>query len=242
MEFDPPLESGTLIRRYKRFLADVTDDGGRAMTIHCPNTGAMTGCAEPGIRIWYSRSTNPKRKYRHTWEIGSNPAGDLIFVHSARANAIVREAVNDAVVESFEGIDGLESEVTIDASDGASGKRSRFDFVFRRDGRMVVMEVKSLTLRVADGGAFPDAVSVRARRHVEELAGLVARGHRAILCFAVLHTGIDRIRPAAEIDPDYASALSRAIDAGVEVLALRFDVSPRGVRFDRTIPFDLVTP
>ncbi len=242
MDFDPPLESGTLIRRYKRFLADVTDQHGRELTIHCPNTGAMTGCAEPGTRIWYSRSDNPKRKYPNTWEIGSNPAGELMFVHSARANAIVREAINEAVVEPFDGIEGLDAEVTIDVLGASPGRRSRFDFAFRRGGRDVVMEVKSVTLRVPDGGAFPDAVSVRARRHVEELAELVSAGFSAILCFAVLHTGIDRVRPAAEIDPDYAAALARAIDAGVEVLPLAFDVSPTGVHFNRMIPFELVTP
>ena len=240
MEFDPPLESGVLIRRYKRFLADVRADDGREFTIHCPNTGAMTGCAEPGTRIWFSRSTNKKRKYAHTWEIGSDTDGDLIVIHSARANALVRETIDSARLEPFEGVTDLRAEVALDRE--AKHGASRFDFVGRRGDRTFVVEVKSVTLKVRGGGAFPDAVSTRARRHVDALAALTEQGYAAMLCFAVLHTGIDRVRPAVEVDPDYASALGHAIRRGVEVVALRFDVSPRGVRFDRRVPFEPARP
>ena len=219
MRFEPALRQGLLLRRYKRFLADVETSNGRRMTIHCANTGAMTGCADPGSRIWYSTSANVRRKYRHSLEIVEDADGHLIGVNTARANGLVVEALSAGILPGFAGISPIRREVAI------PGERGRFDLLVGD----VFMEVKSVTLRLADSGAFPDAVSVRATRHVDALARLARSRVGAALVFCVLHNGIDRVRPADEIDPDYGRALRRAVDAGVCVLALRCSVSVDGI-------------
>ena len=185
------------------------------MTIHCANTGAMTGCADPGSRIWYSTSPNLRRKYRHSLEIVEDADGHLIGVNTARANGLVVEALSAGVLPGFSRTSPIRREVAI------PGEGGRFDLLVGD----VFVEVKSVTLRLADSGAFPDAVSVRATRHVDALARLARSGLGAALVFCVLHNGIDGVRPADEIDANYGLALRRAVDAGVRVLALRCGVT-----------------
>ena len=213
-----------LIRRYKRFLADVRTAAGEAMTIHCANTGAMLGCADPGSAIWYSTSANPQRKYRHSWELVRGAEGHLIVVNTARANGVVAEAVAAGLL-GFPADAEVRREVAIPNATG------RFDLAVGG----VFVEVKSVTLKLADSGAFPDAVSERASRHVGELAKLARQGRRTMLVFCVLHAGIDAVRPADEIDPVYGTTLRRAAAAGVEVVALRCAISPR-----RLVPVGLL--
>ena len=160
MQFSP-LTQGLLIKRYKRFLADITLPDGREVTAHCPNTGSMTGCIEPGWPVWLSHSDNPKRKLAWTLELVESPEG-MICVHSALANRIVGEALERPGLLPFEAFNDIRSEVRY-------GKGSRADFVLSGDGGRLYVEVKAVTLHVGDGlGLFPDAVSDRARRHVEE--------------------------------------------------------------------------
>ncbi|MBB3047883.1 sugar fermentation stimulation protein A [Litorivivens lipolytica] len=219
-----------LLRRYKRFLADVVLESGEEVTVHCPNTGAMTGCVEEGATVWLSVSDNPKRKYPMTWEIIERSNGDAICVHSARANAVVEEAITKGVIAELQGFSHCQREVKI-----ASGTRA--DFVLSEPGRCVV-EVKSVTLGLGDGyGAFPDAVSDRARRHVEELIAIAAQGDRAVLVLLAMHTGIERLGPADGIDPRYGDTLRRAIAEGVEVLAYGCEVGPEGVRATAALEF-----
>ena len=226
MIFAPRLRRGVLLRRYQRFLADIdTPDGhgGRKrMTIHCANTGAMTGCATPGSAAWFSTSANPRRKYAHTLELVRDAEGDLIGVNTGRANGLVAQALAAELLPGFPRRD-IETEVRI------PGERGRFDL---RVGDVFV-EVKTVTWKVAaDGhgqGAFPDSVSARATRHVEALARLARCGHRAALVFCVLHGGIRSVRPADEIDPVYGAALRAAAAAGVLVLALGCRISPRAI-------------
>lgn len=209
----PPLQRGTLIRRYKRFLADVSLPDGTEVVAHCPNTGAMTGCAEPGWEVWLSHSDNPKRKLAWTLELVESPAG-LICVHSALANRVVAEALAVNFLPSLAGIAPIRSEVRY-------GDRSRADFKLGNEPSAVYVEVKAVTLHVGDGlGLFPDTVSDRARRHVEELIDVVATGQRGVMIFCALHEAIDRIAPAQAIDPRYARALVEAQRAGVEVYGL----------------------
>ncbi|MDE0661877.1 MAG: DNA/RNA nuclease SfsA [Gammaproteobacteria bacterium] len=216
MKFNPPLQRATLIRRYKRFLADVETAAGATLTLHCPNTGAMTGCADPGSPAWYSTSTNARRKYPHTLEIVGDRDGHLIGINSARANTLVVEALADGVLPGFPAGARVRREVAI------PGQRGRLDLLVDD----VYVEVKSVTLKLSDSGAFPDAVSVRATRHLDTLARLMRAGQRTALVFCVQHTGIDKVRSADEIDPDYGDALRRAVAAGVHVLAVRCRVTP----------------
>ncbi len=226
MKFNPPLLRGTLVRRYKRFLADIETAAGAPLTIHCPNTGAMLGCAEPGSAIWYSTASNPRRKYRHTLEIVRDAHGDLIGVNTGRANALVVEALAAGLLPGLPPNAVIRREVPIPGETASGGHRpGRFDLL----AGDVYVEVKSVTLKLPDSGAFPDAVSVRATRHVNALASLAGAGRRAVLVFCVLHGGITAVRGADEIDPAYGRALRLAVAAGVRVIALRCQVTPRAI-------------
>lgn len=218
----PALQPGTLIKRYKRFFADVRLASGAEITAHCPNTGAMTGCATPGWDVWVSESDNPKRKLRYTLELVESPSG-VICVHSARANQLVREALSRGVVNIMDRFDSLQSEVKY-------GAGSRADFLLQRGDEQLFLEVKAVTLHAGGGlGQFPDAVSDRARRHVDELVDVVASGQRGAMLFCALHEAIDRIEPAAHIDERYARALSEAVGAGVEVYAVSTHITPKNI-------------
>ena len=228
----PPLQSGVLVRRYKRFLADIETETGTVLTVHCPNTGAMTGCAEPGSPVWYSESDNPKRKYPHTLEFVQTSAG-LVSVNTGRANALVAEALAAGVIRELAGCINIKPEAKIPEGDG------RFDFqVELPDGKAAYVEVKSATLYLGDGiGAFPDAVSSRALKHVQALLRRVQAGERGILIFCAQHCGIQSVRPAGEVDADYAAALTQARDQGVEVLAYGCQTDLCDMTIDRTLPF-----
>ncbi len=229
MKFTAALQRGILLRRYKRFLADVELDSGERITAHCPNTGAMTGCAEPGRPVWLSHSDSKTRKYPHTWELVDTETG-MACVHAARANKVVLEAVREARIEQLAGYSELRSEVKY-------GAGSRADLLLSDAERRCYVEVKSVTLHTGAGsGAFPDAVSTRAARHLQELQTVVENGERAVIFFCVFHRGIRRVRAAAEIDPDYASALSRALAAGVEAMAWSAEISPQQIRLQEALP------
>ena len=214
-----------LVRRYKRFLADVETPDAGLITMHCANTGAMLGCADPGSPVWFSTAANPRRKYRHTLELVRTGEGDLIAVNTALANGLVAEALGLDLLPGFAKGAAVRREVAIPASVDTASARGRFDLL----AGDTFVEVKTVTLKRPDAGAFPDAVSVRATRHADALARLAKAGARAALVFCVLHTGIHAVRPADEIDPVYGVALRRAIAAGVRVMALRCRISVRGI-------------
>ena len=212
--FDRPLLGGRLISRYKRFLADVRLDDGRELTVHCPNTGSMKNCAEPGSRVWVDLHQRPGRKLPGTWELVETAPGQLACVHSSRANAVVAAALAKGLIAPLSDFPDVRREVTL--VPGAS----RFDFLLSNDQSNCVVEVKSVTLALGAGeGAFPDAVSVRGQKHLRELTMLAQTGQRSCLLFCVMHGGIDRVRPADEIDPLYGQLLRDARAAGVLVLA-----------------------
>ncbi len=230
MEFPAQLIPARLIKRYKRFLADVELGSGELITVHCPNTGAMSGCAEPGRHIWLSVSDSKTRKYPHTWELIDTGAG-MACVHSARANAVVSEAVESGLVTALGGYSTLKREVKY-------GAGSRADMVLEGEGVRCVVEVKSVTLlQSGNTGAFPDAVSTRARKHVQELQAVVESGERAVIFFCVLHQGIEQVVPAWDIDRAYCEALEAALAAGVEAMAWSADVTLSGINLQREIPF-----
>ncbi len=231
MRFDPPLEEGRLLRRYKRFLADIETANGEALTIHCPNTGSMLNCMSEGCRVWFSRSDDPKRKLPGTWELGETPHGRLACLNTGRANALVEEALRAGIVTELAGFTGLRREVAY----GSEG--SRADFRLDYASGAVMLEVKSVTLGFADSrvAAFPDAVTARGAKHLRELAALARQGARAVLLYCVNLSGVDAVRVAGEIDPVYAAALDEALAAGVEVLAYGADISPEGVWLNRRL-------
>lgn len=235
MRFSPPLEEGRLIRRYKRFLADIETASGELLTIHCPNTGSMFNCMMPGGRVWFSRSNDPKRKLPGTWEITETPQGRLACVNTARANKLVEEALWNGVITELAGVTALKREVAY------GQENSRVDFRLDYPDGPLYLEVKSVTLGFDDSrvAAFPDAVTQRGAKHLRELAALAREGVRAVLLYCVNLTGIDAVRPAAEIDAAYASALLEAAAAGVEVLAYGVELTPDGVRIDRPLEIHL---
>ncbi|MGL5225468.1 MAG: DNA/RNA nuclease SfsA, partial [Aeromonas sp.] len=193
MKFDPPLQSGLLISRYKRFLADVELDNGEVITVHCANTGAMTGCTEPGTLVWYSTSDNPKRKLPCSWEIAQSPAGHFICVNTARANQIARELIEQGAIAPLAGYEQLRTEVKY------GEENSRIDLLLEDAKKgLCYIEVKSVTLLDERAGAgmgyFPDAVTARGAKHLRELMAMKAAGHRAVLLFMVLHSGITQMR------------------------------------------------
>jgi len=213
--FPLPLHDGVLLKRYKRFLADVRLSSGETVTAHCPNPGAMTGCDRPGSAVLLSDSRNPARKLRFTWELVR--VGRIwVCVNTQVANRAVRRWLETGQLLS--GYETVRPEVTVG--------NCRFDFGL--DDRAYV-EVKSVTLKTDDGlAAFPDSVTERGRRHVETLASL--KGVRRILLYFVARADVDAVRPADEIDPAYGEALRRAADAGVEIMAVRARFTRRGVQ------------
>ena len=229
------LLQGRLVRRYKRFLADVEMPDGEVITVHCPNTGAMTGLAEPGARVWLSTSPVKTRKYAHTWELVETPGG-VACVHSASANRVVREAFAGRLVPGFEQYPDVSAEVRY-------GRGSRADLLLRGAAGRVFIEVKSVTLcRPGGQGAFPDAVSERGRKHLREMEAVLAQDTRAVLFFCVFHSGIRTVSAAGDIDPAYRDALAEAMAAGVEVLAWGAQISASAIELAGPLPFFLDPP
>lgn len=231
MRFDPPLEEGRLLRRYKRFLADIETAAGEQMTIHCPNTGSMFNCMVEGGQVWFSRSNDPKRKLPGTWEISETPQGRLACVNTGRANGLVEEALRAGLINELNGFTGLKREVPY------GQENSRIDFRLDYPGGPAYVEVKSVTLGF-DGcavAAFPDAVTQRGAKHLRELASLAREGVRAVQLYCVNLSGIEAVRPAEEIDPGYAVALREAVAAGVEVLAYGVRLTAQEVSIDRRL-------
>jgi sugar fermentation stimulation protein A len=232
MRFVPALEEGRLRRRYKRFLADVVTADGEELCIHCPNTGSMLNCMGEGARIWFQRNQDPRRKLPGTWELVETPQGRLACVNTARANRLVEEALLAGVIEKLAGFSLLKREVAYGA------ENSRVDFRLDFPAGQAFVEVKSVTLGFADSAvaAFPDAVTSRGARHLRELAALARQGTRAVLLYCVNLSGIEAVRPAAEIDPLYTAALREALDAGVELLAYGAELSAKQISLRKPLP------
>lgn len=217
MKFPEPLIKGRLIRRYKRFLADVRLPDGTEVTAHCPNTGSMLGCQPPDAHVWLSRSDNPARKLAYTWELVETAPAVLACVNTARPNAQAREAIEAGRISELSGYSHCRSEVRY------GEEKSRIDLLLsgHESEPDAWVEVKNVTLEENGQGFFPDAVTTRGQKHLRELMAQVALGERAVLFFVVNHTGIETVRPADHIDQHYGQLLRQACDAGVEVIAYR---------------------
>lgn len=240
MKYTKPLQEARFLRRYKRFMADVELDDGAHMTLHCPNTGSMKNCLHPGCRVWYSDSNNPKRKYPCTWEQGEIP---VLFngvermtragLNTTKANGLVTELINAGNVPELSSYQNIRQEVRY------GSQNSRIDLLLEHIGLPdCYVEVKSVTLAMGDGlGLFPDAVTSRGTRHLQELTEMVNAGSRAVLFFCVQHTGIDHVSVARDIDPTYANELQKALEAGVEVIAWGAEMSSEAIALTRPVPF-----
>ncbi len=232
MEF-PPLLEGRLVDRYKRFFADVRLADGQTVTAHCPNPGSMRNCRPDNARVWLSKATNPKRKLRFSWELVEVDAA-LVAVNTGRANQVVAEALEAGAIEELTGYDRVRPEVRY-------GERSRVDFLLERgENDLCYVEVKNVTLGVGGGvTAFPDSVTERGTRHLNELSAVVSAGHRAVLLFCAARSDTRVVRPADDIDPVYGRALRAAAAAGVEILAYGCEVSIQGLWLRNRLPVDL---
>ncbi|TKI08802.1 DNA/RNA nuclease SfsA [Martelella alba] len=232
MRFTPPLQPAVLVRRYKRFLADVVTPQGEPLTLHCANTGAMTGCAVPGDQVWYSTTDNRKRRYPHSWELTRTADGQWIGINTLRANLLLGEALATGDIPALAGYDTFRAEVRYGA------ENSRIDWLLAAENRAsCYIEVKSVTLLQQQWGYFPDAVTLRGQKHLRELQFMAQAGYRAVLFFAVLHTGITRVAPARHIDPLYADMLLQARQNGVEILCYGAQLSNEGMRLHHPVPF-----
>ncbi len=214
MRFQTPLEPGVLIRRYKRFLADVQLPGGQEVVAHCANPGRMTGLAEPGMRIWVEPNNDPKKKLRFAWRLVELPGGHFACIDTAAANRVIGEALKAEQIHGLTGYDSILPEQRY-------GEKSRIDFLLRSSGYLdAYVEVKSVTLcRHAGLAEFPDTRTERGARHLFELAEMARSGQRAVLLYLVQRSDCSRVTCAADIDPGYAAALADAREAGVEIMA-----------------------
>lgn len=234
MKFTTPLTEGRLVRRYKRFLADVELVDGSVVVAHCANTGSMLGCKAPGCRVWLSAANDPKRKLAWTWELVESD-GFLVGIHTGRTNGLAREAIEAGLVPELRGYDTIRAEVPYGGEDG---KRSRIDLLLEGAGRpRCWVEVKNVTAAVDAGVAvFPDAVTERGQKHLVEMMERVAAGERAVLFFCVQRGDVFEVRPADAIDPRYGHLLRQAIKAGVEALAWRATPTPDEIRLTEPVP------
>ncbi len=232
MHFPSPLMEARLIRRYKRFLADIQWPDGTRDTIHCPNPGAMLGLDMPGSRVFVSRSANPKRKYPLTLEI-VEADGTLVGVNTILPNRLAQEAIASGAITELAGYDNLRREVRY-------GQKSRIDILLEHPGRPICyVEVKNVHLRRQSGLVeFPDCVTARGARHLHELGDQAQAGHRALMLFIIQRADGDRFDLARDIDPNYAAAFARARMRGVEVLAYACAVSALQILVTRPVPID----
>lgn len=240
MKFTTPLIPGKLIKRYKRFLTDVELDTGEIVTAHCANSGSMLSVNTPGAKVWLSPANNPKRKLKYTWElirIGDGSDAAMVGINTQHPNKIVAEAIEAGDIKELAGYDTLKREVKY-------GKNSRIDIYLEGEAMPACyVEVKNTTMRrdLTPGAPaeFPDAVTARGAKHLDELADMVAQGHRAVMFYLVQRDDADTFTVAADIDPTYAEKLAAAREAGVEVLAYGCRVGPEEIAIDRAVDIDL---
>jgi sugar fermentation stimulation protein A len=221
MRFKSRLIRGTLIQRYKRFLADVRLENDEIVTAHCTNTGSMMGCKEPGSAVYISRSENLGRKLAYTWEL-IKADGGWVGINTMHPNKLVPEAVESGVIKELCGYATIRREVKVSA-------HSRLDLCLEGSNGSCFVEVKNVTLAINGTAAFPDAVSERGTKHLKELMRLKRQGYRAAIVFVIQRGDCDNFRPADEIDNEYGRWLRRAVKAGVEALPYRAKVTAKEI-------------
>lgn len=232
MNFPQPLVPARLIRRYRRFLADVELPDGSVATVHCPNPGSMLGLDQPGSDIWLSPARAPGRTLPYTWEL-IQVNGGLVGINTAHPNALAAEAIRGGRIAELTGYTGLRREVRY-------GRNSRIDILLERGCRPdCYVEVKNVHLKRTDAAEFPDCVTARGAKHLDELADMVRGGFRAVMLYIVQRTDCRRFAIAADIDPAYGAALRRAMAAGVEVLCYGCTIERTGIGVAGAMPLDI---
>ena len=231
MRFQTPLVPATLIRRYKRFLADVRLDDGQVVVAHCPNPGGMLGLAEPGMRIWIEPNDDPGKKLKFGWRLVEFPDGCWVGIDTSVPNRVVKEALQARIMAAFASYGTVRSEV-------AYGEKSRVDFLLSESGNPdLYLEVKNVHFRrQSDWAEFPDSVTARGARHLNELSTMVEAGHRAAMLYLIQRNDCARFRLANDYDPVYADAFTKAREAGVEMFAYDTQIDPDGVALGLPIP------
>ena len=233
MVFEQPLTPATLIKRYKRFLADVIMPDGSEITVHTPNTGSMSGCADPGSVVYLRDTKNPKRKYLWSWEMSTASNGALVGVSTALANALVEEAIEADLVADMVTYGSRKAEVRY-------GENSRIDWFLSDESKPdCYVEVKNVTMADGRVAQFPDAVTTRGAKHLQELMHMRQQGARAAMVYCIQRDDVDAFQPADHVDAKYGQLLREAANNGVEIYALAAQVTPSGIRLQRSVPVDL---
>jgi len=236
MKFSDPYIEGILIKRYKRFLADIELSDGNIITAHTPNTGEMTGCSTPGAKVWLRDTGNPNRKYPYSWEMVEAAPDVLVGIHTGLSNKLVEEAILNGLIKELLDYNNIRTEVSY------GNENSRIDLLLEHSdstndhNELCYVEVKNVTLVENDIAYFPDAVSKRGTKHLRELMQMVSQGHRAVIFYCVQRNDAHEFRPSENIDPEYTKTLCKAVDMGVEALAYCATVSPTEIKLVQSLP------
>ena len=225
-----PLLKAKLIRRYQRFLADAKLVDGSIITAHCPNTGAMTGCMQSDGIIWLSQNHNPKRKYAYTWELSQMP-NSLVGINTLNANRLVKPALMQGAIPEITTRGIVKPEAAIGAS--------RLDFMVSGPENTAYIEVKNCTLVREGVASFPDAVTLRGQKHLQELMALACKGYESVIFYLIQRKDAHIFRPAYDIDPEYAALLQKAYNGGVKIIAYDTVIDSDKIVLGRSLAFDL---
>ena len=227
----PKLIKGTLIKRYKRFKADVKLRNGHTVTALCPNTGSMKSCSEPGRTVYLSRHNRPDRKLKYTWELIEMPTS-LVGVNTGIPNKLVKKSIENKIIKELSDFENVRSEVKY-------GENSRIDILLEKKGEKTFIEVKNCTMMEKGVCYFPDAVTSRGLKHLKELQREIRSGNRAVMFYLIQRMDVIRFEPASHIDPVYSKELKKAYSNGVEILAYDVNIDTKGIAVNRLIPFKL---
>ncbi|MCU4156958.1 DNA/RNA nuclease SfsA [Carboxylicivirga sp. A043] len=230
MQFETPLIHGYLIKRYKRFLSDIRLDDGSIVVAHCTNSGSMKTCIEEGAEVYLSPAKDPKRKTRFTWEM-IKLNNKWVGINTSHPNLIAFEAIKNGSIEQLRGYKHVQREVKVG--------NSRIDIMAQNENETCFIEVKNVTMKEGDYARFPDAVTTRGKKHLDELIQLKKEGIRAVMLYIIQRSDVSIFAPAHTIDPTYALALQEAYKLGVEIIPIRVKVTPNEIVIDKELPFDL---
>lgn len=230
MEFNNPLIHGHLIKRYKRFLADIKLDNGDIITAHCTNSGSMKSCLEDNAEVYLSPVNDPKRKTKFTWEM-IKIGGDWVGINTGNPNKLAFEAVKNGQIDKLRGYTEVQREVKFDDS--------RFDVMAKNETETCFIEVKNVTYKEGNYALFPDAITSRGKKHLETLVKVKEHGMRAVMLYIIQRMDVEIFSTAKNIDPEYAKTLKKAYSKGVEIIPLQVKVTPESILFVKELPFKL---
>lgn len=236
MLFQTPLVPARLLRRYKRFLADVAlEADGREVVAHCPNPGAMLGLAEPGMRVWVEPNSDPRKKLKFGWRLVELEDAQFAGIDTSVPNKVVKEALQAKEIPFLADYSDVRPEARY-------SENSRIDFLLTEEGLQdTYVEVKNVHLCRTSGLAeFPDCVTKRGAKHLSDLASMVELGHRAVMLYLVQRTDCTTMRLARDLDPGYAEAFDKALAAGVEAVCIGTEISTDGVKIGTRMAIDEV--